>query len=444
MTLPEILPPSLEMSEPNEIIRIYEGIYFLKNKKSEVHILGKIQFEWFPISRAYFSGAVQSKSSFDEESGDDDYIYQLVVNDINCGECFITNTVSSNSETIVRGTFSYHIVLGDKTIPVDCMKFSIPNLRPFRGMPVNKVYANGHATIFGRLTFDADDYKITVDQVHNYNNLNKILADKGGYIILYGGEIRKKKGGVSLDKINELTHCFNTFLSFLNGRRTSLLFLQGIYDNREIWTDFTYHHVDQYKGIMSWPPQLSIDGLSELWVKFYSIWKNVDDRDFLIFAVNWYIEANSEISERSFILAQTALELIYNWLIVEKRRLLIGKDADSISAANKIRLLIAQLKISGDIPLSFNEAQSYVSNNNDIVDGPDAFVQIRNAIVHAQEDKRRKLSTINHNVKHQVLDISMWYIELSLLYLLDYKGEYHNRCSGSGFIMHAEQKVPWA
>ncbi|MGB4568690.1 MAG: hypothetical protein WBH96_06955, partial [Dysgonamonadaceae bacterium] len=47
----------------------------------------------------------------------------------------------------------------------------------------------------------------------------------------------------------------------------------------------------------------------------------------------WYVEANSNagFSEGSIILAQTALELIYNWWIVENKKIILGKDSENIS-----------------------------------------------------------------------------------------------------------------
>jgi hypothetical protein len=62
-------------------------------------------------------------------------------------------------------------------------------------------------------------------------------------------------------------------------------------------------------------------------------------------------------------------------------------------------------------------------------DAPKIFTEIRNAIVHSNEDKRKKLTTYSLNVRFEALTIGVWYIELIMLYLLKYKGKYENRCS---------------
>lgn len=62
----------------------------------------------------------------------------------------------------------------------------------------------------------------------------------------------------------------------------------------------------------------------------------------------------------------------------EKKKLLIG-DGGNISASNKIRLLLSQLKVNNEIPGAFTDLQSYANANN-VVDGVEAFV--RNSIEH--------------------------------------------------------------
>ena len=80
-------------------------------------------------------------------------------------------------------------------------------------------------------------------------------------------------------------------------------------------------------------------------------------------------------------MAQTALELIYNWWIIEKKGLISGKDSESLSASNKLRLVLSQLNVSYSIPQGLSRLEKYANDNQDIIDGPEVIVQIRNAIV---------------------------------------------------------------
>lgn len=141
-------------------------------------------------------------------------------------------------------------------------------------------------------------------------------------------------------------------------------------------------------------------------------------------------------------MTQVALELIYNVLIIEQKKLLLGKDADSISASNKIRLLLSYLKVGHEVPAQLTNLETTI--NKEICDGPDAFVQIRNAIVHSQEDKRRKVKNMDLMIKYEALQLGIWYLELSLLYILKFEDKYFNRCSGAVFAGQGEQYVPWS
>jgi len=55
-------------------------------------------------------------------------------------------------------------------------------------------------------------------------------------------------------------------------------------------------------------------------------------------------------------------------------------------------------------------------------------MDIRNAFVHGQEEKRKKLQAIPGVVIVEVLHLGILYVELVLLKLLEYKGPCFNRC----------------
>jgi hypothetical protein len=269
--------------------------------------------------------------------------------------------------------------------------------------------------------------------------MNEDLSRRSGYMILYNGEFRSKKGPISYSDLQEPFHAFSMFLTFLNGRRCSPFFKQGVHNEEVLWTDYKGYSINQYKYVFTWPTEFIVDGLNGIWKIFYELWKSEEDKDFLVTAVHWYVEANGNagLIDGAIIMAQTALELIYNWLLIERKKLLIGKDADIISASNKIRLLLSHLEVSTDFP----ELCSDLKSIPDIVDAPDGLVQIRNALVHAQADKRKKLLKISFEVKAHALHLGVWYIELALLKILGYEGYYKNRTSKNNLSIKGP--VPW-
>lgn len=445
--LPEINSISVDMPEANSSIKIFEGEYILKNEQNEIKLTGSIYFDWFPNSGAHFYGKphVDTVDLFKITNGLN--TYSIIIDGLEFGKGFITNTPfgSLNNDFNIKGTLSQQVVLGDRTIKVSKVYFSIPNLREFHGLPVKSITEKNISISMNRLRFEDDDFVITIDKSNDYKSRKKSLEEQGDYIILYAGELTCKKGSLSHSDFKEIFHCLDTFLTFLNGRRTSALFIKGIHDGKIIWSDFTDYFVDTDKAVQSWPQRHSIIGLNELWKKFKSIWQDNDDKGFLTSLIHWYVEANghSGFSEGSIIMAQTALELIYNWWIIEQKKMILGKDSENISASNKIRLLLSQLNINYEIPPGFTHLQNFLDTTDNVADAPEAAVYIRNAIVHSQEEKRKKLSQIHYRAKYEALQLYIWYIEMALLRILDYNGQYYNRCSIEMYSRQTEEFVPW-
>lgn len=445
--IPEIIESSIEMTEANLSIKIYEGDYLLKNDMEEIKVSGIISFDWVASSGSHFSGKAKLEPSQYNAFSNYNGTYKIIIEGLVFGNGFITkNSFGSNFEgSFIKGTLSQQAVFGDKSIAVEKIIFSVPNFRDLYGLPVKKTTSKKFSTSMNRLRLENENYIISIDKCFDYKKRQESLEEKGGYIILYYGELTSKKDSLKLEDTKEIFHCLDTFLTFINGRRTSAMFLQGIYKSEVIWCDYTDYFVDPYKAVQSWQQRHSIRGLNELWQSFSSLWKETEDKNFLTSAIHWYVEANgnSGFSEGSIIMAQTALELLYNWWIIETKKLIVGKDSENINASNKIRLLISQLNINYSVPEAFKQLEQFIIDNKDIIDAPDAVVQIRNAIVHSQVEKRKKLSVIHYKAKYEALQLCIWYIEMTLLCILNFDDIYFNRCSKEIYVSKAEELVPW-
>lgn len=442
--IPFGISSAITMNEPNQKILIYNGIFNLLADNDTTEIEGEVWFDWFPHIDTKFKGIVKSteKDLIGFSKANDRF--DLIINGLTFGKAYITNTTFAN-QLELSGQVHGLSVIGDRTIPISKITFSIPNLRDFFGLPIKlKNKKGGYYSGRNRLVLENKHYIITFDKSRDYKKSFELLSAKGGYLLLYAGEIEKKSDHITFEDLNKLHHCFSTYLSFLNGQRCSPLFLQGIHEDEIIWTDYTGYTSDLFKPVHSWPQKLSIDGLNELWNEFYELWNNQNDKDFLVSSIHWYIEANSNSGylEGSIVMIQTALELIYNWFIIEKKKLIYGKDGESISASNKIRLMLSQFNTKIELPNSFENMKSYLDLNDDIHDEIDLFVQIRNAIIHSQEEKRKKLSKISNKVKYEAQQLGLWYIEISLLKILKFKGKYRNRCSGKLWTGEDEEALP--
>lgn len=434
--------------EQNKPFVIYEGEFVLDSGDRIFHITGTILFDWFPNIRVHFIGTTQAYSSEIEGYPFKTNENRIIINNYEFGIVIITKVLiqANYGDVILHGKLISQSILGNKESKVQRVLFAIPNLISLSGNALQKQTKGPHYAYRGRIFLENEKFAISLDRDPTFSKLNDYLEEKGGYGITYNGELKFKDRDRSHKDIYNILECLNHFLSFINGRRVSALFIHGIENEVPIWIDYTHYECDIYKNVHIWPVSNSIDGLSEVWVSFYKMWQNKDDQYFLKYATHWYMEANglSGYSEGSIIMAQTALELIYNWWIIENKKLIRGRDTEILSASNKIRMIISQLNIDFAIPENLKNLIEYQKENpQSIIDGPEAIIFIRNGIVHSQESKRSKLSKIKKDVKFEVLQLSLWYIELSLLSILGYSGYYTNRCLAPGFPNEVEKIVPW-
>ena len=434
--LDQRIHPSSDMGEPNQDINIFSGEFQLRLKEKSISVNGKIWFSWFPSTGVNVSGMVTSGTIHALPL---DEAVEIVVDGLQVGECHISNKLFGAGE-LIEGHAHGQVIIGDKSVATNKVEFSIPNLREYFGQPIKDFSETQIITDKARLNFRNEEYDIVIDKARNFKDLSKSLETKGGYIILYGGEISKKKGVINYRELKDLQHSFNHFLYFLNGRRTALYFIAGKHDGEEKWRDYCGFFVDQYKYVNSWSRLTHTDGFEELWQNFSKLWKERNNKEFLELLIHWYVEANNQsaYAEGAIIFAQTALELIYNWLIIEKKKMIIGDEAANLSAANKIRLILSQLHISAEVPPFLAELLKL----DDINDGPEALVSVRNALVHGQEKKRAKAMALSPLVKFQALQLGIWYVELSILYILEFNGRYFNRVGGNLWLNEGET-LPW-
>lgn len=432
--LPLRVKLTVPMDKPNEAVTIYTGLFKLCDAGNAWELDGSIAFHWFPDLEVKFKGQVVNGPNmmFDLMA-----TYQINADGRQLGQARVLGN-DMRGPWLLDGVLRKP-VWGEGSVPVSEVQFAVPNIREWLGESVREDKDSGRVSK-ARITLSTDKYTITLDKLPDYKDRAGMLDGTGGYMLLYTGSITKAKGAISNGELVEWFDRFHHFLYFLNGRRTAPLFLSGVHDGQVVWTDYTPYTVELHKTTETWSQIHFLNGINSAWKKFDALWQNELDKDFLISAVHWYVEANSQSGyvEGAIILAQTALELIYNWLLVEKKKLIQGKDADGISASNKIRLLISQLNIDAAIPMDLTEL-SAIENAGD---GPEVFVTIRNALVHGQEKKRAELMRISLMAKYEALQLALWYIELSLLYILEYTGNYHNRTLKNKW-KDIGQPVPW-
>jgi hypothetical protein len=156
-------------------------------------------------------------------------------------------------------------------------------------------------------------------------------------------------------------------------------------------------------------------------------------------ATQMYVEANGPITaDTTIVLGQTILELIAWVRFVEDIRSRTESDFDSVYASERLRELLGWIGVSPAVPASLATLVREASQRR-WADGPHAITVMRNSLAHPR--RRHRLSTTPGRARIELQELTLWYVELALLRLIDYQGGYANRLGAK--TRGVVEDVPW-
>jgi hypothetical protein len=433
--IPTIIESSIVLKKPNTPLNIFNGKFQLLNPETNlsINVHGKIIFEWIPNYGCFFIGTIKN-IDFDKYNIDHMSSYKVIVDEIILGSAFIykTATSSSSDKTRIKGVFENKVLTGNKMELIDNIIFSIPNLMGISGEVVKKTSSTRTTTTLSRILLDNQKWKIIIDKSIEYQKLKEELETVGGYNILYTGKISLiNDHKFTYEESEEIINCLDSFLSFINGRRISTLFLHGYSNEIQIWADYSPKPTDAFKDIKSSFHYRNTSSLDIMWKEFSSIWESNEGKDFLKSIVHWYIQSNNKtgLIEGAIIMAQAGLEKLYYWIFSAEKK-------HPNDTPQKLRILIKYLNIDEqEALLRFSNLKGFYRNieKQEHRDIAGAITTIRNDVIHPKETFKIDLET-----KKEALQISIWLIEMTLLKILKHKGQYFDRARGKEIELNSE------
>jgi len=230
------------------------------------------------------------------------------------------------------------------------------------------------------------------------------------------------------------------FLSFAWGRYIGIALAQGYNEASEIvfahWgmipcDPAIVPHAQNVHWFNPGHAEVLADILPGYWRRCQSNYWN----DAVEWAIYWWLSANGlgQRSETSILASQAGLETIS-----EKILSMLGSRSktslENLKVSGRIRELLEFLKIPVGVPAQLIEITNWATVKS--WDGPTAFVNIRNALAHPAKSGETGLA-------YEASPPGMWYLELALLFLFDFKGEYSNRTLFDAPSWKLD-RVPWA
>lgn len=331
--------------------------------------------------------------------------------------------------------------------------------------------------------FNSCEWKITIDEIDNASEIYKDLTNDAGYAITHTGLLRHKRGTITFGEAVSLLNALYYFSAFLSGRWCGPVLSIGLFNGNKVWESWDIVTTESFAildkldkngrkirepvsgprdclrityGISGWDwtALVTEKELYQLFQGFMRKWADESWINPLKTALFLYVEANQASGgvEGAIVLTQSALELLTS---LHKDEHLKNKPCknkfDDIAADIRIRWLLEDLGIPIQIPSSLNELKIFSDNkfqNDKYNDGPRAVTYFRNSIIHPDRKKLARLEAAENLIKLQILWLGIWYLEMALLRIFDYSGNYSNRLwrfqdrtfkGGLGFL----QQVPW-
>ena len=457
------LKPVYTTSELNQPIELYQGklTVSLEGRQGQNESCsgdGKIEYVWFPSPRIKFGfqGTNQNHLGI-RILASPNHLTLSLPEEASKSVIVLTNSsITTENKLNLSGSIQDPLVHGHEQ-DLAYLLFHVPNFQlSVRGNPIQ---------------LDSEEWKITLDKVYNYKyNVGK-LNSQGGFAITHVGKLERVDGNTfSLDQAVGYLDIFGCLLSFVRGLFIVPILFVG-YDTKgnkvlEYWD--CSRSAQFWRTVNSWfRDDCRKIKLDELLPGFVQWFQNSESSGRMV--LYWYLEANitggigAGSLESSIIFAQAALELACWEILVIKEKEVSEKEFKKLRASCKIRRLLDKLNISKRIPPNRTKPKSSqmdslsarklieklsskklienlvkLAQNKNYEDGPRAFTEMRNGIVHP----RQKMDIEGYSkALHDASDFGLWYLELILLYLFDYQGFYKNRL---GHPSWGAEPVPWS
>jgi hypothetical protein len=252
--------------------------------------------------------------------------------------------------------------------------------------------------------------------------------------------VRENRAPFTPSEAQRFLEDLHYFLSFCRGRWVATSFTVGTGEDGTVRMEqWGTGKVSPWRNPSSWLDRHHGDPIVELFQPFCEKLADPGWRDELSHVVYWFerAETDSAGADGACILLQASLERFAWHLLVRERRSHSENTFNKLRAVDRLRLLLNALAIPSTVPEGLQQLESYANAKN--LDGPEIFTFIRNRLVHPP-----KPSTIQEKVPYyEAYCLAKWYLELAVLSVCGFKGEYSNRTRTSRWVGEVE-KVPWA
>ncbi|MBD3886962.1 hypothetical protein IFO70_35640 [Phormidium tenue FACHB-886] len=426
---PLAIEPKYSAEQPNQPIVLYEGEFEFFQGEEYFQGNGNVYLKWFPYPQIEFKlfGNKGLRSNEIEAALN----LHGAIKPFKCLISFKESYKPSGMEVQYTGSLDEPITIGSGE-SLYAVHFHLINFMNFRS-PLKSLAKDDRRIHFcDRAIFEADDWKITIDELKTTADDVKLLSSQGGYAITHVGRVERiSRTDFTKEECHSILKALSDFLSFVRGFRVRPVLLNGYSaENELVWEEWAASDATSWQNVYSWASSLPAKNFAQVFPEFLSWWKEWDEAAKRV--IYWYCESNVQAVtvESSCILEQAALELIA-WTYL-KADFESDKSLKDKSTSQKLNYLFSKLKIPQEIPSDLTALRELANRQDKWKhdrkgNGAYVFVSVRNNITHSAPENQEFLNDTSIQERIEAWELGLWYLELVLLSLFSYKGEYVNR-----------------
>jgi hypothetical protein len=293
-----------------------------------------------------------------------------------------------------------------------------------------------------RLTRDRDDLDISVSGWNIAIRPPRQSAEVGAfqsplYSITHSCTLRRTDGtAFTSETAQDMLELLHDALTFAAGRWIPAVFVEGVGDDGvipwKLWGPGRLRPGSSYEG--TWFDLHDGDALCKVVALLFDLRQNNTRANEFRTALYWYVRSGTEVAgvDGGLILLQAALERLSWHHLVTEHSVFTPEAFRKVSASGRLKELIQYCGIPTDIPAGLTALASIAAQNG--WDGPRAVTSARNKLVHPEGLRPLPWTDL--------WKLARWYVELVLLNMLGYTGNYSNRTLAHRWV-GAVEPVPW-
>ena len=275
--------------------------------------------------------------------------------------------------------------------------------------------------LYQRFQLRAEKWLVDIIAVDSVMAVHHHLLRRGGSALTHTGTvIRSDEQQFSLEELSDFLNILHLFLSFARGAYCGLTYLSGHDPERtRVWEQWGTYEVEPWqRELTSWIDPGASEELSYVFEGFWKLFKDPKQGEAISKISQWYLRSNeSNETVVGVVLAHAALEHI--------SFLLNGRKGKDQSEGEWMKDALEKIRIDPTLPGECGTLTDLNSKGR-WSHGPHALTVIRNNLVHPDN----RSGPFSEEALAEAQSLALYYIELTILSLSGYSGQFVNRLKG--------------